>query len=205
VTFDRTAQADDPKPLVSISIDNAVGSQLATAHLTDLGHRWLAFVSGALGSVNRKDRYRGFVTALELAGLAEADAALWPGASAVRFGDVEAAELGRGAAHELLAGNEPPTGIVAVNDMCALGVCRGVRDAGLEVGRDVSVVGFDDIVLADLYDPPLTTVRQPMQEMAAVAFAELKARVEDPSLTKGRSMLLRPELIVRESTAPPPR
>jgi DNA-binding LacI/PurR family transcriptional regulator len=204
VTFDRTAQADDPTSLVSISIDNAVGSQLATAHLTDLGHRRLAFVSGALGSLNRKDRYRGFITALELAGMSERDALLWPGAAAERFGDVEAAELGRAAARDLLSADDPPTGIVAVNDMCALGVCRGIRDAGLEVGRDVSVVGFDDIVLADLYDPPLTTVRQPMREMAGVAFAELRARVEDPGLTQGRSLLLRPELVVRESTAPPP-
>lgn len=205
VAFDRAAQADDPDTLVSISIDNAVGSQLATAHLTDLGHRRLAFVSGALGSVNRKDRYRGFAAALEQAGLSSESAILWPGASDWRFGDVESAELGRNAAHELLTGDDPPTGIVAINDMCALGICRGIRDVGLEVGTDVSVVGFDDIVLADLYDPPLTTVRQPMADMAAAAIAELKTRVEAGEPTPGRSLLLRPELVVRSSTAPPRR
>lgn len=204
VAFDRVAQADDPDSLVSISIDNAVGAQLATAHLTGLGHRRLAFVSGALGSVNRKHRYRGFVDALELAGLPEDRGVLWSGGSAERFGDVEAAELGRAAARELLSGGDPPTGIVAVNDMCALGVCRGIRDVGRRVAHDVSVVGFDDIVLADLSDPPLTTVRQPSPEMAASAFAELKGRVENPRPTQGRSLLVRPELIVRESTAPPP-
>jgi DNA-binding LacI/PurR family transcriptional regulator len=203
VAFDRVAQADDPQSLVSISIDNAVGAQLATSHLTGLGHRRLAFVSGALGSVNRKDRYRGFVDALELAGVPASSAVRWSGA-AEHFGDVEAAELGRTAARELLASDNRPTGIVAINDMCALGVCRGVRDAGLKVAFDVSVVGFDDIVLADLYDPPLTTVRQPSPELATAAFAELKARIENPGLTAGRSLLVRPELVVRESTAPPP-
>ncbi|NED94321.1 LacI family transcriptional regulator [Phytoactinopolyspora alkaliphila] len=202
VAFDRTAQIGDPDTLVSISIDNTVGSELATTHLTGLGHQRLAFVSGALGSVNRKDRFRGFAAALERAGL-PSEGTLWPGAAEQRFGDVESAELGRQAARELLSADEPPTGIVAINDMCALGVCRGVRDAGLEVAKDVSVVGFDDIVLADLYDPPLTTVRQPMQDMAAMAISELKARVEDSGTSHGRSLLLRPELIVRESTAPP--
>ncbi|MPZ25010.1 MAG: LacI family DNA-binding transcriptional regulator [Micromonosporaceae bacterium] len=204
VTFDRAAQAADPESLVSISVDNVVGMHLATTHLIGLGHRRLAFVSGALGSVNRKDRYRGFVDALELAGLPADSAAVWSGASAEWFGDVEAAELGREAARELLSGDRPPTGIVAVNDMCALGVCRGIRDVGLRVAHDVSVVGFDDIVLADLYDPPLTTVRQPSPQLATSAFAELKARVENPGTTPGRSLLVRPELVVRESTAPPP-
>lgn len=204
VAFDRVAQAHDPQTLVNISIDNAMGSQLAAGHLTDLGHRRLAFVSGSLGSVNRKDRYRGFVSALELAGLPVDGALLWPGTSTERFGDVEAAELGRTAARELLTGDDPPTGIVAVNDMCALGVCRGIRDVGLRVAKDVSVVGFDDIVLADLYDPPLTTVRQPLSEMAASAFAELKVRIEDAGDKPGRSLLLRPELVVRESTSAPP-
>lgn len=203
VAFDRGAQADDPEGLVSISIDNAVGAQLATSHLLDLGHRRLAFVSGALRSVNRKDRYRGFTTAIELAGVDPSDAIVWPGATAEAFGDVEAAELGRTAARDLLSSDNPPTGLVAVNDMCALGVCRGIRDAGSEVGRDVSVVGFDDIVLADLYDPPLTTIRQPIRDMAAAAVAELRARIESPEVRQGRSLLLRPELVVRQSTAPP--
>lgn len=203
VAFDRGAQADDPEGLVSISIDNAVGAQLATSHLLELGHRRLAFISGSLRSVNRKDRYRGFATALEAAGLDPSAAVVWPGEKSGTFGD-EAADLGRGAARELLARDEAPTGFIAVNDMCALGVCRGIRDAGLEVTRDVSVVGFDDIVLADLYDPPITTIRQPMHDMAAAAVMELTARIEDPDLRQGKSLLLRPELIVRDSTAPPP-
>jgi DNA-binding LacI/PurR family transcriptional regulator len=200
VAFDRTAQAGDPDGLVNISVDNVVGAALATRHLLDLGHRHLAFVSGSLRSVNRRERFRGFSDTLEAAGLDVADALVWSGASEEPFGDLDVAGLGRTAAQELLREPQPPTAILAINDMCALGVSAGIRDAGLRVGQDVSVVGFDDIVLADLAAPPLTTVRQPLSEMAAAAFTHLRARIEgEPAL--GQSVLLRPELVVRQSTA----
>nr|WP_254667983.1 substrate-binding domain-containing protein [Streptomyces griseus] len=98
---------------------------------------------------------------------------------------------------------DPPRGFVAINDMCAIGICRGVRGAGLTAGRDVSVVGFDDILLADLFEPPLTTVRQPLPEMAAETFQQLRARI-DAAPSAGRSLLIRPRLVVRESTAQAP-
>ncbi len=204
VAFDRKAQADDPDSLVSISVDNAVGGELAGDHLVRLGHRRVAFVSGALRSINRRERLHGFLTALERAGIAESDVLRWRGAGDDQLGDVEAAELGKEAAAELLSRRQRPTAIFAINDMTALGVCRAVRDAGLEVGRDVSVVGFDDIVLADLSSPPLTTVRQPLPDLAGAAFTELRQRLDDTEVRPGRSLLFRPELVVRASTAPPP-
>lgn len=201
VAFDRTAQAGDPPSLASISVDNAMGAELATRHLLELGHRRLAFVSGSVNSVNRRERLRGFRAALEEAGLDPADAIVWPGADTTEFGDKDAAELGRNAARELLSGPRPPTAFVAINDMCAIGICRGAKDAGRTAYRDVSVVGFDDILLADLFEPPLTTVRQPLTEMAAETFQQLRARIESaPSAY--RSLLIRPRLVVRESTAP---
>lgn len=203
VTFDRPAQPDDPASVVSISINNVMGGHLATQHLIDLGHERLTFVSGSLGSVNRTGRYRGFCTALESAGLDVGDARSWSGLDQAPFGDVEAAEVGRRAAHEIFSQPTPPTAVVAINDMTALGVCRGLRDLGLTVGRDVSVVGFDDIILADLYDPPLTTVRQPIAQMARLAIEEILAHGTRPETEPGRSVLLRPELVVRASTAPP--
>ena len=90
--------------------------------------------------------------------------------------------------------------MVAINDMTALGFCRGLRDLGLKVGRDVSVIGFDDIILADLYDPPLTSVRQPITRMAQLAVSEAVERGSNESTDPGSSVLLRPELVVREST-----
>lgn len=79
----------------------------------------------------------------------------------------------------------------------------GAKDAGRSAGQDVSVVGFDDILLADLFEPPLTTVRQPLPEMAAETFQQLRARI-DSAPAAGRSLLIRPRLVVRESTAPAP-
>lgn len=201
VTFDRPAQPGDPDSVVSVSIDNHVGGFLATTHLTELGHERLSFVSGSLAPINRVGRFRGFCTALESVDLDPSAMPMWTGDESTPFGDVEAADLGRRAAHALFSGaTEPPTGVVAVNDMTALGFCRGLRDQGLRVGQDVSVVGFDDIILADLYDPPLTTVRQPIARMASLALSEVLA---DGEQEPGRSVLLRPELVVRESSAAP--
>lgn len=205
VTFDRPAQPNDPESVVSISINNVVGGFVAATHLIELGHRRLSFVAGSLGSVNRAGRYRGFVSALEAAGLQISDMPTWSDGDDVPFGDVFAADVGRRAAHSLFSGDaEPPTGVVAINDMTALGFCRGLRDLGLTVGKDVSVVGFDDIVLADLYDPPLTTVRQPLSRMAKLAIAEAVSQDSGESGEPGKSVLLQPQLIVRASTAPPP-
>ncbi len=203
VTFDRTAQAGDPAGVTNISVDNVVGAQLATEHLLDLGHRRLAFVSGALGSVNRKERYEGFRAALQGADLDPDGALVWSDSDSDTFGDRDAANLGRTAAREILAAPEPPTAIVAINDMCALGVYAGVRDAGAQVGRDVSVVGFDDIVLAELVDPALTTVRQPLADMASSAFDNLRTRLDRDTNGPDHSLLIRPELVARASTAPP--
>jgi DNA-binding LacI/PurR family transcriptional regulator len=188
VAFDRTGQLGDP-PLTNISVDNSLGAQLATNHLLELGHRRL---------VNRQERLDGFRRALDRAGL-PAEAALVRCGGNGRDGDRDAAAAGRAAARELLGAASAPTAIVANNDMFAIGVCAGVRDVGLEVGRDISVVGFDDIALADLTFPALTTVRQPLPEMAA---ATVEYLLGSGATGVGRSVLMRPELVVRASTGP---
>lgn len=197
VAFDRTAQPGDPPSVLNISIDNVIAARLATDHLTDLGHRRIAFVSGELDTINRRDRHRGFRESLQNAGVDPAEIISW--ADRDSSADLDAAALGRRAALSLLSGDTPPTALVAINDMCALGACAGVRDAGLRVGADVSVVGFDDIILADLASPSLTTVRQPLRQMADQAFTSLLAGIEGDEMTGG-SMLTTPELIVRQST-----
>ncbi|SDN71874.1 DNA-binding transcriptional regulator, LacI/PurR family [Allokutzneria albata] len=203
VAFDRTAQAGDPETLVNISVDNVVGAHLVTQHLLSLGHRRLAYVSGSLRAVNRQERYRGYLSAIAEAGLDMTAANVELSTSDDRYGDRDAAELGRARTVELLSSPNPPTALVAMNDMCALGVCAGVRDTGRRVGEDVSVVGFDDILLAELYAPALTTVRQPLERMAAEAFQHLRTGIEGGAPVAGRSLLIRPELVVRASTAPP--
>jgi len=203
VAFDRTSQLGDPV-LVNVSVDNSLGAQLATHHLLEQGHRRLAFVSGRLSSINRRERLDGFLRTLDRAGV-DVDPALvyrdTADRAADRAGDLDAAELGRLAARELLALPGAPTAIVAINDLFAIGVCAGVRDAGLRVGRDVSVVGFDDITLAEMTSPGLTTVRQPLPEMAE---ATVRLLVGEEPVRAGQSVLMRPELVVRESTGPAP-
>lgn len=204
VAFDRTAQVGDPDSVVNISIDNVVGAQLATRHLVELGHRRIAFVSGSLGSVNRRERHRGFAEAARAAGLSSDEATTWTGLD--DYADLDAAGLGRAAAAELLAlpPSTRPTAVLTMNDMAALGVCAGARDAGLTVGRDISVIGFDDMVVAELTTPALTTVRQPLDDMARAAFEHLQRGLSEGAGT-GASLLVRPELVVRESTGPAPR
>ncbi|MGG7507417.1 LacI family DNA-binding transcriptional regulator [Plantibacter sp. YIM 135249] len=203
VLFDRPIQPDDPPVVASVGINNFIGGNLAASHLTGLGHKRLSFVSGSLLSVNRAGRYDGFVAAVEAAGLEVADMPVWPLADAEGFAAVEASEVGRRAALDLFAQDDPPTGIVTINDMTALGFCRGLRDLGLRVGVDVSVVGFDDVLLAELVDPALTTVRQPISRMAHLAIEQIVAREADPERDPDHSVLLRPELIVRGSTGSP--
>ncbi|HEY0578032.1 MAG TPA: LacI family DNA-binding transcriptional regulator [Pseudonocardia sp.] len=199
VAFDRTSQLGDPA-LINISVDNSLGARLATSHLLDLGHRRLAFVSGKVTSVNRQERLDGFLRTLDRAGLPADPALIYRDGGGEGPGEFDGAEVGRAAARELLGRASPPTAIVANNDMFAIGVCAGARDAGLEVGRDVSVVGFDDIALADLTFPALTTVRQPLAEMAEVTVEYL---LRGSSARAAHSVLMRPELIVRASTGPP--
>lgn len=203
VAFDRTAQPGDPHRVVNIGTDNVLGMRLATQHLLELGHERLAFVSGSLGSINRAERYSGFQQALDAAGLPGSSGVVWPGTGTGNFDDRDTAELGRAAARELLTGPHSPTAIVAINDMCALGLIAGAREVGLTVGRDVSVVGYDDIMLAGMAMPALTTVRQPVEEMAATAFARLRRVIDGTGGESGQSVLHRPTLVVRDSTSAP--
>ncbi len=203
VTFDRPVQPSDPPSVVSVSVDNQVGGYLGAAHVVALGHRRVSFVAGAIQSLNRTARYRGFCAALDEAGLVPADMPLWPGRDTIPAGAIEAAEIGRAAAHELFARPDPPTAVIAINDITALGVCSGVRELGLRVGHDVSVVGYDDIALATLCEPPLTTVRQPLPELARSALREVLHEGSVESSSAGTSVLIRPELVVRKTTGRP--
>jgi DNA-binding LacI/PurR family transcriptional regulator len=104
---------------------------------------------------------------------------------------------------ELLSRDNAPTGIVAGNDMYALGAYAGARDLGFRVPEDISIVGFDDIVLADIAQPALTTIRQPVPAMAEMVVRMLIAHVENSlSADEPAFINVTPQLIVRGSTAP---
>lgn len=201
VTFDRPAQKNDAVAFDSIGVDNVLAARLATKHLLSLGHRRIGFLSGALRTINRIDRLAGYRAALSEAGVPVDAQLIWEGTSNGSFGDTDAVAFGRQGAHELLSLTHPPTAIFTINDMYAFGIYAGARDLGLEIPSDLSVVGMDDISLTEVVQPPLTTIRQPIQHLARAAVDRLIGRLQETCTDAPGEQILAPRLIVRASTA----
>ncbi|MEV7122360.1 LacI family DNA-binding transcriptional regulator [Kitasatospora griseola] len=193
VVLDPAGDPADGVPAVGTG--NWQGGLAATRHLLDLGHRRIAVISGPSGMMCSRARVDGYRTALETARL-PVDPEL------IHEGDFHH-EAGYAAARALLTRDDRPTAIFAGNDLQALGVYEAARELGLRVPQDLSVVGFDDLPLARWVGPPLTTVRQPLVEMAETAarLAVELGRGEHPAATR---VDLATSLVVRASTAPPP-
>ena len=165
-------------------------------YLVGLGHRRIAFLTGQMKHASARQRLQGYRAALEAAGIPD-DAAL------VREGNwfhPRGYEL----AMELLALDDPPTAIVASNDLMAFGAMQAARQHGLVIGADISITGFDDIDMAATVTPSLTTVRQPMLGMGQAAVDLLIDRISGQPIAE-RHLALPTELIVRQSTGPAPR
>ncbi|HLU29240.1 MAG TPA: LacI family DNA-binding transcriptional regulator [Glycomyces sp.] len=194
VLVDPTGEPAHDTP--SVGATNWSGGLSATGHLIDLGHRRIGVISGPETIPCGQARLEGHRAALRAAGIPLE-------AELVRHGDFRV-EGGREHAEALLRLEHRPTAIFAGNDVQALGVYQAARAAGLRVPEDLSVVGFDDLSLAAWADPPLTTVRQPLTEMAATATRTLVqlARGASPSATR---IELATSLVERGSTAPPRR
>ncbi|GAA4071740.1 LacI family DNA-binding transcriptional regulator [Nonomuraea soli] len=185
----------EPAPgVVSVGATNWHGGLAATRHLLELGHRRIAMISGPADMLCSQARIDGYRAALETAGVAVDPALIRRGTFLVDSGHDEG--------HALLELPDAPTAIFAGSDLQAFGVFEAARQRGLRVPVDLSVVGFDDLPLARSAWPPLTTVRQPLQEMAALATRTVlgMGRGEAPEM---RRVELATELIVRESTAAP--
>lgn len=185
-------------PVGTVSVDEVGAGRIAAEHLISLGHRRIGFVGGEPGSVVTKRKLSGFEEALRRAGLEP-----YPDLYRLRgFGHEDA----RAAFGDLLgAAGRPPTGVVCASDVAAMGVVRAAAEHGLEVPRDLSVVGFDDIPFAAYYCPALTTVAQPLKQMGLMAVEELRAVLRDGAGPRPSVRLVEPGLVVRESTAPPLR
>ncbi|UUN30012.1 LacI family DNA-binding transcriptional regulator [Streptomyces sp. FIT100] len=190
--------AGDPEPDVpSVGSANWTGGLAATRHLIELGHRRIGIITGPEDMLCSLARLDGYRSAMNMAGLET-------GPELVRFGDFHV-EGGFDRATEMLAlpRSQRPTAIFAGSDLQALGVLEAARVSGLRVPHDLSVVGYDDVQVARWSSPALTTVHQPLRQMAEEAAQMLlRLRTEEPSATR---LELATSLVVRNSTAPPPR
>jgi LacI family transcriptional regulator len=173
--------------------DNHMGSVMATRHLLELGHERIAFVGDNTRTSTGRDRVRGYRTALRKAGKQIPNDLVIECESS--------REQGFLAAKELLERMAPPTAIVCFNDLVAFGVMLGLRNLGLEPGRDCSVVGADDVAEAALWHPGLTTVAVHSRLIGLNAGQLFRKRLETPDRPPER-ILLKPELVVRGSSGP---
>ncbi|WP_049569934.1 LacI family DNA-binding transcriptional regulator [Nonomuraea sp. SBT364] len=178
----------------TVGSNNWDGGLLATRHLLELGHERIAIISGPEDVLCSRARVAGFRSAHEEAGL-EIDPTL------VRYGNFY---LNAGYEHgmELLSRKDRPTAIFAGADMQAMGVLRAARRLGLDVPRELSVIGYDNLPMSEWIDPPLTTVNQPLRDMSGMAAQMLLDLARGVELATSRIDLVN-ELVIRDSTAPP--
>lgn len=174
--------------------DDEAGIRVVVDYLVRLGHRRLGFVAEPTRYTKAYHRLQGFLNGLAANGLE---------ARPEWIVETNYRQLSGYLAGSRLLGEEVrPTAVVASNDLLALGVAQAARERGLAIGQDVSITGYDDIVLAEHVFPTLTSVRQPAQLLGAMV-AELLIRRLNGDQIEEKQILLAPELVVRDSTGPP--
>lgn len=183
----------------AVSTDNLEAAYLATRHVIELGHTAIAMIAGNLNLSPHADRVEGFRKAMQESGLPIRDEYFCVGDSQV--------EGGRRLGLRLLSLPEPPTAILSSNNKMLLGLVRAIGELKVPCPERVSVVGFDDYAWTQHFSPRLTTVAQPSYEIGKRAMEMLLSRIRAPQEEKpggNQSLLLKAELLIRESTAPPP-
>ena len=190
--------AHDFRPnITNIILDHNKAAQQALMHLHALGHRHIAFMRGPKGIPDSAPRWRAIVKTARELGI-EISAGLCmelPESSS-------SPEVGYRATHQLLEGGSRFSALFCFNDISAIGAIAALHERGLAVPTDVSVIGFDDILNASFHRPKLTTVRQPMRRMGYEGAGLLLQRIADPQARLAEKIVMDPELVVRESTAP---
>ncbi len=200
-----------PLPVVSVSghqnvagvtrivLNHRKAAELGLEHLAALGHRHIGVIRGQVFSSDTRVRWEAIRTVARRMGLP-----IHPLLVVQLEGDTPSPEFGYLAAQKLLASRQPFTALFAFNDISAIGAIRAFREAGKRVPEDISVVGFDDVDAAAYHIPALTTIRQPLRRMGALAAETLVKRIADPDAPGAEELQVEPELVVRESTCPAP-
>lgn len=187
-------QADATENSSVVEATNWQGAFEATRYLNQLGHTRIAFIQGSLEVRSAVDRFRGYQAALVDCNIPFREELVLKGDYQQQTGYENAKKL-------LQSVDPPPTAIFASNDLSAFGAMAAVRESGLHIPDDISVIGFDDIPQASFVYPKLTTVRQPLEEMGRVAVKMLLEQIEDQSRPPQR-ILMATQLIIRDSCGP---
>jgi LacI family transcriptional regulator len=199
--------AHDPQPnITNIVLDHHAAVESALIHLFELGHRNIAFMRGPRAIPDSEFRWESIQKVARDMGMRinpdhviRIDSAGW----SMKAGQHPMApEIGYKPMQALLEKSRDFTAIFCFNDIAAIGAIRALKDAGLSVPGDVSVVGFDDILSAAYFTPSLTTVRQPLLEMGKRGTEILLDRIADREKQYPQEIVMAPELVVRESTGP---
>jgi DNA-binding LacI/PurR family transcriptional regulator len=206
ITIDTTLSASPLVPTVAISghrafdgvtnmtLDHIKAAQLVMGHLCDLGHREIAVIRGQPLSVDSGVRWEGIQEAAKALGI------VLPEELVTQLpGDDPSPQTGYETTKALLSRKVPFTALFAYNDISAVGAIRAIKETGMRVPEDISVVGFDDIREAAFHLPSLTTVRQPLRKIGALAAQTLIDRIEGKDGHQAE-ILVDPELVIREST-----
>ena len=189
-------------PCIQISLDNADGIRQGMEHLYDLGHRRIAHLRGHKGSTDADPRWRAYLETCKSLQL-RSDKRAVVQLERVHEG-LDPITEGYEATDKLLKSGAEFTAILAFNDMSAVGAIRRLKQQRLRVPEDISVVGFDNVPISQLVDPALTTIAQPIEAMAKLATQEIIRHIEAET-RPARHIVVKPELVVRESSGPSPR
>jgi len=179
----------------SVRIDHANGAMQAINHLTALGHRQIAHITGPARSPAAIHRRDGYLAALSAKGIAGGEESCVPGEFTVASGEAAMASL--------LARPKRPTAIFCANDEIAIGAIRAIKAAGLRVPEDISVMGFDDQRIAGMYDPPLTTIHVPIIDLGYTAMVKLARILAGEDYEK--DLVLNTFLVQRSTTGRAPK
>lgn len=177
VSYDSHARRDRQPILDYVSADNVAGASLAVRHLVANGHKRIAFLTPSGWTFSRAEKREGFVNATKEAGV---QGVIIAGSTASHYADEEMAELGQSLAAPLIDHPDRPTAAVAINDMMAIGLMAGLRERGLTLPRDMSVIGMDGIPLGAYTAPPLTSICLPTPELASTMVERIMLRLKQP-------------------------
>lgn len=178
-----------------VKVDGLLGGRLATEHLLRLGHRRIAIIHGPVVRSTGAERLKGYLAALRAMGIR-------PAPELIREGNFKQ-DSGRELAQRLLDVSPPPTALFCTNNLMTVGALQTLQERGVRIPADLSLVGYDDMEWWTLTHPPLTTVGQPVYDLGREAMRLLLGQIDGGGRRRPQRVVLKPELILRESCAAP--